>query len=214
VALVVLATLTAAGPAVAGPAAAPTGAGAPTARADARTASALTARERAAALVLARARARFLARYAADPDRPFTTSFMSFRRELHGSALYRVLRLMPKGGLLHVHATGIGDAEWVVRRAFTEPDTYVFWGPASETWARGQLAVYPQGGAPEGFVAAAELERAVPNLRAGDSSASTPSAPRTTPSPTSGRSSRPSSSAWTPSSRTGPSSSPTTATRS
>jgi adenosine deaminase CECR1 len=147
--LIALTTFTIAGPAVAG--SRETGA---------------KAQERAAAVILARDRARFLARYAADPDRPFTTSFMAFRRELHGSALYRVLQLMPKGGLLHVHATGIGEAEWVVRRAFTEPDTYIYWGPASETWARGQLAAYPQGGVPEGFIATADLERAVPGLRA------------------------------------------------
>jgi adenosine deaminase CECR1 len=125
--------------------------------------SGLTTRERAA-LVLKRDRARFLARYAADPDRPFTTSFMAFRRELHSSALFRAIRGMPKGGLLHVHATGIGDAEWLIRRALTQPGTYIYWGPASDTWARGQLGVYPDGGAPEGFVAVTDLDRTVSHL--------------------------------------------------
>lgn len=135
--------------------------------ADARASSTrLSGLERAAALVLARDRARFLARYAGDPDRPFTTTFMAFRRELHRSALYRTLRLMPKGGLLHVHADGTGTAEWVVARAFTEPHTYIYWGPESEDWALGQLAVYPGDDPPTGFVSAGDLERSVPHLRA------------------------------------------------
>jgi len=125
----------------------------------------IKAQERAAALVLARARASFLARYAADPDRPFTTTFMAFRRELRRSALFRTLQSMPKGGLLHVHATGISTAEWVVDRAFTEPHTYVYWGAASETWVRGQLMVFPHDDAPDGFVSAAEFERTVAHPR-------------------------------------------------
>lgn len=130
-----------------------------------RAASPLAARERAAAVVLARARARFLARYADDPDRPFTTSFISLRRELHRSALYRVLRGMPKGGLLHIHASGVGDARWIVDRALTEPHTYVYWGATDDAWYHGQLAVYPQDDAPAGFVSIDLLERSVPDLR-------------------------------------------------
>jgi adenosine deaminase CECR1 len=127
--------------------------------------SGLSVRERAASLVLARDRARFLARYADDPDRPFTTSFLSFRRELHASALFRALQTMPKGGLLHVHASGIGDALWVVDRALTEPHTYVYWGDDGGGSVHGELAVYPRDDAPAGFVSAALLRQSVPDLR-------------------------------------------------
>lgn len=125
----------------------------------------LSARERAAAAVLARERTRFLARYVDDPDRPFTTSFMAFRRELDASALHRTLETMPKGGMLHIHATAIGDARWIIARAFTEPGCFIYWGPASDTYCRGQLAVFPGGDVPAGFVAADTLERTVPHLR-------------------------------------------------
>jgi adenosine deaminase CECR1 len=128
--------------------------------------SSLSGSERAASLVLARARARFLARYAGDPDRPFTASFFSIRRELHTSALYRALHLMPKGGLLHVHASGIGDALWVVDRALAEPHSYIYWGDDAGDFVHGELAVYPHDDPPAGFVSAALLRQSVPDLRA------------------------------------------------
>ena len=122
-------------------------------------------RERAAAVVLARDRARFLAHYTDDPDRPFTTTFLSFRRELHASALFRALQAMPKGGLLHIHASGIGDAWWVVDRALAEPHSYIYWGSDGDDFVRGQLAVYPHDDPPAGFISAAVLRRSVPDLR-------------------------------------------------
>jgi adenosine deaminase CECR1 len=128
--------------------------------------SGLSARERAAAAVLAHDRARFLARYAGDPDRPFTTTFLAFRRELHTSALFRALQGMPKGGLLHIHASGIGDAWWVVDRALAEPHSYIYWGPDGGDFVHGELAVYPHDDPPAGFVSAALLRQSVPGLRA------------------------------------------------
>ena len=170
--------------------------------------------ERAAAVVLARDRDRFLARYADDPDRPFTTTFLSFRRELHASALFRALQAMPKGGLLHIHASGIGDAWWVVDRALTEPHSYVYWGADGDDFVHGELAVYPHDDPPAGL----RLRHSATSSRcrtcARSCSTSSRSAPRTRPSRTSGPSSRTSSSAWTPSSRTGRCSSTTTAARS
>ena len=125
----------------------------------------LSAREHAAAIVLSRQRTRFLARFAAHPDRPFTTSFMAWRRALDASRLHRTLEGMPKGGMLHIHSTATGNAEWIVARAFTEPGCFIYWGPASDTYFRGQLDFFPTGEAPPGWVAADELEAAVPGLR-------------------------------------------------
>lgn|GEM_PF-1321017 len=125
----------------------------------------LSAREHAAARVLAGERTRFLARFADHPERPFTTSFMALRRALDASALRRTLARMPKGGMLHIHSTATGNAEWIVARAFTEPGCYIYWGPASDTYYRGQLAFFPTAGAPPGWVAAAELEGTVPDVR-------------------------------------------------
>ena len=125
----------------------------------------LSAREHAAAIVLSRQRTRFLARFAAHPDRPFTTSFMAWRRELDASRLHHTLERMPKGGMLHIHSTATGNAEWIVARAFSEPGCFIYWGPASDTYFRGQMDFFPTGEAPPGWVAADELEAAVPGLR-------------------------------------------------
>jgi adenosine deaminase CECR1 len=129
-----------------------------------RAAHGLSAREHAAAIVLSRQRTLFLARFAAHPDRPFTTSFMALRRVLDASRLHRTLEQMPKGGMLHIHSTATGDAEWIIDRAFTEPGCFIYWGPASDKYFLGQLDFFPTGEVPAGWVAAGELEGSVPDL--------------------------------------------------
>jgi len=151
--------------AAAAPAPAAAGRAASAASPAATAAHGLSAREHAAAIVLARERTRFLARFASHPDRPFTTSFMAWRRALDASRLHRTLEGMPKGGMLHIHSTATGNAEWIVARAFTEPSCFIYWGPASDTYFRGQLDFFPTGEAPPGWIAADELEAAVPGLR-------------------------------------------------
>lgn len=125
----------------------------------------LNVREKAAEKILAAERAAFLLRYAVFPDRPFTASFRQWRGELRASRIYKSLRKMPKGGLLHIHASAVGAAAWIVDRAFTEPGCFIYWGPKSDSYALGQLAVFPGGQVPEGWVPARDLARTRPNLR-------------------------------------------------
>lgn len=125
----------------------------------------LNAREKAAEAVLAAQREVFLERYSADPDRPFTAHFRQWRGHLEDSRIYRSLQRMPKGGLLHIHDGAVGDAEWIVDRALSEPDCFIYWGPASDTRVHGELAFFPGQQAPPGWIRLNKLARARPHLR-------------------------------------------------
>ena len=111
-------------------------------------------------------RARLLQRFAAHPERLFASPFELVKPRLEGSAVFRSLERMPKGGLLHIHATGTGDSEWLVDHALADPGCYVYWGETTDAYCHGQLAAFPNGDIPEGFVPIADLARTEPHLRA------------------------------------------------
>ena len=132
-------------------------------------AAGLDARERAVGAVLAAQRTRFLRRYAATPGAPFTSLFTTWRAELHRSAVYRSLRTMPKGGLLHIHTTATGSATWLADRAIAEPDCSIYWGPTNADYVHGQVGVFPAASGrapPEGWQPISNVAAAVPDLRA------------------------------------------------
>ncbi len=128
------------------------------------TAQGLAARERAAQAVLGAQRARLLKRFAAHPERLFAAPFERVKPRLESSAVFRTLERMPKGGLLHIHSTGTGDAEWIVDRALSDPGCYIYWGADSGGLYHGQLAFFPDGRIPAGFVRVADLARTEPHL--------------------------------------------------
>ncbi len=53
--------------------------------------------------------------------------FYAVRDRIESSALFAFLRDMPKGGLLHVHSSALGRAEWIIDRAIAHPDCYIYW---------------------------------------------------------------------------------------
>lgn len=125
----------------------------------------LSAREKAAEAILAEQREIFLENYGADPDFPFTTHLRDWREPLEASQVYQSLRQMPKGGLLHIHDGAVGDTEWIVDRALSEPGCFIYWGPASDSYVRGQIAFFPGGNVPPGWVRLRMLARIRPGLR-------------------------------------------------
>ena len=125
-----------------------------------------TREERAADAILAAQRRDFLERHAASLDRLFTGPIAALRRELAHEKLYQTLQDMPKGGMLHIHATATGRASWIVDRALSEPRCFIYWGPPSDRYARGQLAFFPGQTVPAGWLRVATVARFVPHLRA------------------------------------------------
>ena len=125
----------------------------------------LSPEEKDADAVLKTLRASYLKRFAAQPDLPFRTPFASSRQEIRETGLHRALRTMPKGGMLHIHATATGRVEWIVDRALSMPECQIFWEETNGTNVHGQLGVFPVGPAPKGWILLSELKAARPDLR-------------------------------------------------
>jgi adenosine deaminase CECR1 len=126
---------------------------------------ALTPDEQAVDAILKVQRMRFLHRHAAEPDRPFSMSFMALRDELAHDDLYQTLKKMPKGGMLHIHATATGDTSWIVDRALSETECYIYWGARGGIYALGQLAFFNGEAVPEGWLRISDLKQSRADLR-------------------------------------------------
>jgi adenosine deaminase CECR1 len=125
----------------------------------------LTARELAAERLLAARRASFLTRWGGRRADLFTQPYRQIRGRLEASRIFRSIRAMPKGGLLHIHRTAAGDAEWLVDRALSDPLCYIYWGPPSADDPRGELRFFPDGDVPGGWIRIYDLARLRPHLR-------------------------------------------------
>jgi len=83
--------------------------------------------------------------------------FFQSKAHIEQTQLFRLLKMMPKGGILHLHGAAAGSAQWVVDRVISEPHAHVYWDEPSETYTKGQIAFYRDGLAPQGFRKAADL---------------------------------------------------------
>jgi adenosine deaminase CECR1 len=85
------------------------------------------------------------------PTRPFYAA----KREIRTNELFRFLRRMPKGGLLHSHLTLAGRMDWVVDQAMKMPNCYVKW-PTNSPRDCGELRIIAPGTVPSDFVLVSE----------------------------------------------------------
>ena len=93
----------------------------------------LTDAEHAAALRLAKLKSEELTR-TRTAFAPAQSFFEERTRRLYEeSAVFGVLRRMPKGAVLHAHFTAMGDYRWVVERVLASPDAQVFVGDDPQT---------------------------------------------------------------------------------
>lgn len=83
--------------------------------------------------------------------------FFQSKAHIENTQLFEVLKMMPKGGILHLHGAAAGNARWVVDKVINDPDAYVYWGPESDAFTTGQIRFYKKSNAPDGFVQAASL---------------------------------------------------------
>jgi adenosine deaminase CECR1 len=65
------------------------------------------------------------------------------KRLIGESAVFAVMKRLPKGGILHAHGGAMGDFRWLIAHATHRPDCYIYVG-AGPTPVRGALRVSPQ----------------------------------------------------------------------
>ena len=87
--------------------------------------------------------------------------FYQSQEHIEQTGLFQLFRKMPKGGLLHLHPAASGDLHWVVNRALTEPDCYVFWDNNPSKHIKGELRFFSESDAPDGFQRVTEINQQV-----------------------------------------------------
>ncbi|PKF73967.1 adenosine kinase [Chryseobacterium sp. PMSZPI] len=81
----------------------------------------------------------------------YNLSFNEIKPLIESSKLFKIIRTMPKGGLLHTHSGGVTDMKWVVATARKYKECYVFDQKDNKDFIFGQLAFFEKGKVPKGF---------------------------------------------------------------
>ena len=96
----------------------------------------------------------------------YTQPFLDVKSIIDSTLLYHILRIMPKGGLLHTHSSGLTDIDWVIAKGSTLPDCYVYILPDNTEYIYGQLSVFKKDQLPNGFVSLGERLKSLPEFTA------------------------------------------------
>jgi adenosine deaminase CECR1 len=90
--------------------------------------------------------------------------FYRFRNMIDTSRVFDIIRMMPKGGLLHSHSSAVGSPEWIIKKASYMDNLYMFTGATENNNVYGTLGFYSPGNEPEGYRLVSELRNADPDF--------------------------------------------------
>ncbi len=96
---------------------------------------------------------------------PPTHPFLKSKEHIESTRLYQLFQQMPKGGMLHLHASAAVDFEWLIDEAIRTPDCYVYWEEDHQQYTKGQLHFYPPEKVPPGFYPTQRMARSRPDFR-------------------------------------------------
>lgn len=102
-------------------------------------------------------------------DFPPAVPFYDVRDEIESSVLYAFLRQMPKGGMLHIHTSATGSADWIVANAWTYDGCYIYWPKSNEVdrgAPKGALTFFYGGPVPSGYYPIRDVRESTPNFDA------------------------------------------------
>jgi len=91
--------------------------------------------------------------------------FFQSQEHIEQTQLFKILRSMPKGGILHLHGAASGDAEWVIDQVVGDPHAYVYWTESNRTFTKGQIRFFAENEVPSGFQSAYYLDAQVTNFQ-------------------------------------------------
>jgi adenosine deaminase CECR1 len=95
---------------------------------------------------------------------PPAHSFYKSKEHIYRTPLFGLLKQMPKGGIHHLHPAAGGSYWWIINRALTEPDCYVFWQRDSGQFVKGQLRFFSKEAVPPGFYPVNTLNDSIPSF--------------------------------------------------
>jgi adenosine deaminase CECR1 len=117
-------------------------------------------------LRLQQLRKEMIAEYREQHFFPPAEYFYKSADHVYETRLFRLLKKMPKGGILHLHGPAAGDFHWIVDRAIAESDCYVYWGENNQDFVKGQLRFFNKNSVPEGFLSTSALSQQRPGFKA------------------------------------------------
>lgn len=106
-----------------------------------------------------------IADYKANHFFPPARNFYNSKSHIEGTQLFKILRKMPKGGILHLHSGAMGNARWMVQKAIEIPEMHVFWEATNDQYTKGQLQAYAKDKTPEGFLPAYKIAETNPDFK-------------------------------------------------
>lgn len=87
---------------------------------------------------------------------PPSKNFCEAKGSIENTLLYRILRRMPKGGILHIHTDSTGDPTWLVKRAISEENSYIYM-QEDDAELIGTMRIFKKNGVPQGYKSMREL---------------------------------------------------------
>ncbi len=105
-----------------------------------------------------------IADYKANHFFPPARNFYNSKAHIEQTPLFKLLKKMPKGGILHLHSGAMGNPRWVAQKAIDTREMHVFWEATNDKYAKGQLQAYAKDKAPKGFRPAYEIAKTNPNF--------------------------------------------------
>ena len=92
--------------------------------------------------------------------------FENIKDFIETTTLFKILKTMPKGGLLHVHSGGMTDVKWVIERAKQLVNCYVYLEKDNKNTLYGQLGIFEKNKVPAGYIALGKAIRSTPDFEA------------------------------------------------
>jgi len=87
---------------------------------------------------------------------PPARNFFGSKEHVETTETFKLLRAMPKGGALHIHTSAMGNLDWIINRARSTPEMYVYWSDDIPS-DKGILHAYNIHSVPSGYVPADEV---------------------------------------------------------
>jgi adenosine deaminase CECR1 len=97
------------------------------------------------------------AQYKKERRFPPSLPFYAVKKEIEQTELYRFLRGMPKGGVLHLHTSSTAPASWLIQHGIREPNCCVCWPDDKGKALKGQIGFFRADQIPAGYRAVADL---------------------------------------------------------
>lgn len=92
--------------------------------------------------------------------------FYRYRNIVDSCKILGILRLMPKGGLLHCHSSAIGSPDWLMEKALYMDNLYMYTGETKDRKVYGSLGFYKEGSQPGGYELVSDLRKSKPDFDA------------------------------------------------